>query len=201
MRVDLTQPADATAETFAPVNNSLSPARNAFVPVSARADQLPFGLVAPHSWSGARVSPSGEVMFVVNTSDGRPAGTAVLSPLSVPAADPMTLMASHTKSVGGRPVAALRRKVIDRMVAEGGWVVNDSVREMQGHSVFVVYAQKGTPGSPNKSMTFYFTELDGRIYSLATTSAIESTEPVASGSEQVLSLLHAGASRNVATQK
>jgi hypothetical protein len=99
------------------------------------------------------------------------------------------------------PVTALRRTVIDRMVAEGGWVTNDLVREIQGRRVFVVIAQTGQPGAPTATWTFYFTELDGRVYSLATTTPIEFTGTVAAGSEQFVASLRAAGSRHLATQK
>jgi hypothetical protein len=106
-----------------------------------------------------------------------------------------------TKSVGGLSVTALRRTVIDRMVAEGGWVTNDFVQEMQGRRVFVVLAQTGAPGSPAQSWAFYFTEIDGRVYSLATTAPVEFAAPLASGSEQFMASLQPAATRNTASQR
>lgn len=193
-----------TAAVLSPLINTSfasTPANGAFVPVAARAVQFPFGLVPPHAWSGARVSPSGEVRFTVNTADGHAAGTAIFAPVAVPVADNSSLVSARTKLIGGTPVALLRRKVIDRMVSEGGWVVNDTVREIQGRHVFVVFAQTGTPGTPTKSLTFYFTELDGRIYSLATAAPLEFAEPVANGSEQVMASLRSSASNNLAEKK
>ncbi|MDQ3803113.1 MAG: hypothetical protein M3416_04590, partial [Acidobacteriota bacterium] len=105
------------------------------------------------------------------------------------------------KTVGGLSVAALRRTVIDRMVAAGGWVTNDYVREAHGRRVFVVLAQTGAPASPSKSLTFYFTEVDGRVYSLATTAPVELAAPFAAGSEQFMASLRPAGSRNLATQK
>jgi hypothetical protein len=126
----------------------------------------------------------------------------VLMPFDVPAAAASdSPVGPRTKTVGGAPVAALRRTVIDRMVAEGGWVVNDMVREMGGRKVFVVVAQTGAPGAPTKSLTFYFTEMDGRISTLATTAPVEFAEPVAAGSEQVMSTLRPANNRNVAAQQ
>jgi hypothetical protein len=103
--------------------------------------------------------------------------------------------------LGGTPVAALRRTVIDRMVAEGGWVTNDFVQEMRGRKVFVVQAQTGAPGAPTQSLTFYFTEIDGRLYSLATTAPLDMAAPVALGSEQFMASLQPVASRNTASRK
>ena len=43
--------------------------------------------------------------------------------------------------LAGVPVADLAGIVIDKMVASGGWVVNDFVREVNGNRVFVVTAR------------------------------------------------------------
>jgi hypothetical protein len=40
--------------------------------------------------------------------------------------------------LAGVPVADLKRIVIDKMVSNGGWVVNDFVRDVNGNRVFVV---------------------------------------------------------------
>jgi hypothetical protein len=87
------------------------------------------------------------------------------------------------------------------MVAEGGWVTNDFVQEMRGRKVFVVQAQTGAPGAPTQSLSFYFTEIDGRLYSLATTAPFEFAAPIAVGSEQFMASLQPAASRNTASQK
>jgi hypothetical protein len=96
----------------------------------------------------------------------------------------------QSQSLSGVPVSALRRTVIDKMIKEGGWVVNDYQKEINGRRVFVVQAQ--TPASadgrnPAQSETYYFTEVDGRIYSLATTAPVDAADRVAAGSEQVMS--------------
>ena len=96
------------------------------------------------------------------------------------------------KTVGGTPVTALRRTVIDRMVAEGGWVTNDFVQDVQGRGVFVVLAQTGAPGAPAQSWAFYFTEVDGRLYQLATNAPVDLAAPLAADSEQLLAALRAG---------
>jgi hypothetical protein len=116
---------------------------------------------------------------VRHAPDGRAAGTAVISTVKLSGAEAAHAPATpKSKTVGGMSVTALRRTVIDRMVAEGGWVTNDAVREIQGRRVFVVFAQTGAPGAPTQSWSFYFTEVDGRVYSLATNTPIEFAEPV-----------------------
>ena len=78
------------------------------------------------------------------------------------------------KMLGGVAVADLRRMVIDKMVSSGGWVVNDFIREMNGHRVFVVTAKTPKDAlTPEKTWTFYFTEAGGRIYGLTTDSPVE----------------------------
>jgi hypothetical protein len=167
----------------------LAPASLGRVPAratAARGPQLPFQLTLPHTWGDARRAANGDTLFNVRTPDGRAAGTAVISAVKTAAPDANANAASKAKTVGGVSVASLRRTVIDRMVAEGGWVTNDMVREIQGRRVFVVFAQTGAPGAPTQSWSFYFTEVDGRVYSLATTTPVEFAAPVASGSEQVM---------------
>lgn len=167
-----------------------------------RTSSLPFDFEPPHTWTPLRRSRAGEAVFAVQTPEGRAVGTAVVSPVSLSAAQLSDAPApSKAKSVGGISIAVLRRTVIDRMVAEGGWVTNDFVKEMHGRRVFVVLAQTGAPGAPAQSCTFYFTEIDGRVYSLATTTAVEFAEPVAAGSEQFMASLRSAVSKNLASQK
>jgi hypothetical protein len=78
------------------------------------------------------------------------------------------------KMLGGVQVADLRRMVIDKMVSSGGWVVNDFVREVNGHRIFVVTARTPKDAlTPEKVWAFYFTEAGGRIYGLTTDSPVE----------------------------
>lgn len=176
-----------------------TPARATLVRTSAL---LPFNFTPPHNWSAARKGRAGSAVFSVTTPDGRGSGTAVVAPVSLsPAELTGSPVGPKTRSVGGFPVTALRRTVIDRMVAEGGWVTNDFVREMQGRRVFVVLAQTGAPGAPAQSLAFYFTEIDGRVYSLATTGPVEFAAPLAAASEQFMASLQPAASHNTASQR
>lgn len=164
--------------------------------------QMPFGFDVPHTWTPIRGSRSGGAVFSVRTPDGRTSGTAVVSPVSLSAKELAgSLSNNRTKSVGGMPVTALRRTVIDKMVAEGGWVTNDLVEETHGRRVFVVIAQTGAPGAPAQSWAFYFTEIDGRVYSLATTTPVEFAAPVAVGSQQFMASLRSAGVNNTASQK
>jgi hypothetical protein len=168
----------------------------------SRRAQMPFDFNAPSNWSPSRRTRPGEAVYNVVAPDGRSAGTAVLAPVSLSTAQLAGAPTSpKTKTVGGLPITALRRTVIDRMVAEGGWVTNDIIQESHGRRVFVVLAQTGTPGAPSRSWTFYFTEVDGRVYSLATTAPVEFAEPLASASEQLMATLRPAGGKNVASQK
>lgn len=203
-------PPEARA-TLAPASFARAGSPNAAANVSAanipavaavRRGQMPFDFNVPSNWSPAKRARQGEAVYNVLAPDGQAAGTAVLAPVSLSqtqvAAAPATV---KTKTVGGVPVTALRRTVIDRMVAEGGWVTNDIVQESHGRRVFVVLAQTGTPGVPARSWTFYFTEIDGRVYSLATTAPVEFAAPLAAGSEQLMATLRSAASKNVASER
>ena len=72
------------------------------------------------------------------------------------------------------------------MVRENGWVVNDYQKMVGGRAVYVVVAQSQVSGGRINSRMFYFTEADGRIYSVATTTAAESAEKLAEESEKVI---------------
>lgn len=170
--------------------------------VAARPSSLPFDFTPPHTWGGMRRISANAFQFSVRTNDGRPAGTAVMMPLSIPRSDHAGARTNaRTQMIGDFPVSALRRTVIDKMVADGGWVANDFVRDIQGRRVFVVIAQTGSPGAPTHAHTFYFTEIAGRVYSLTTNAPVEFAVPVAAGSEQFMASLRTAVNRNVASQE
>jgi hypothetical protein len=195
---------NANASASAPA--SAVPNALAIASVNARASQprtsaLPFDFATPHNWAVSRKSRAGAAVFNVAAPDGRSAGTAVVAPVSLSGVELAgSPVSPKTKTVGGMPITALRRTVIDRMVAEGGWVTNDFVQELRGRRVFVVLAQTGAPGAPSQSWAFYFTEIDGRVYSLATTAPVEFAAPLAAGSEQFMASLQTAASQNAAAQ-
>ncbi|MFL6283673.1 MAG: hypothetical protein ACJ74Q_11090 [Pyrinomonadaceae bacterium] len=169
---------------------------------AVRRSQMPFDFNVPSNWSPSKRARQGEAVYNVLSPDGRTAGTAVLAPVSLSTAQVAGAPTSpKTKTVGGLSVTALRRTVIDRMVAEGGWVTNDIIEESHGRRVFIVLAQTGAPGAPARSWTFYFTEIDGRVYSLATTAPVEFSAPLAAGSEQLMATLRAVSSKNVASER
>lgn len=115
-------------------------------------------------------------------------GTAVLSPVAVASLPPAATM--RFKKLGDVPLPSLRRTVIDQMIAEGGWVVNDLEREIGGRHVYIVLAQSGGTGMPRLSWVFYFMEINGRLYKMATNTPLEFAAPLAADSEQVMASLN-----------
>jgi hypothetical protein len=149
----------------------------------------------PNGWS-RQGAANGAMKFVIN-ADGRHAGEATLSITNGRPFDGAVAPRMQRKMIGGVPTTELRRSVIDKMVASDGWVVNDVQREIAGRPVFIVLAQ--TPASsdgrtPRQSWVFYFTEVDGRIYSLATNSPLEFADRIANESAQMMASFQAAAS-------
>ena len=147
---------------------------------------LPSGDAAPNGWSSAQTSPS-ELQFRVDDSAGSQVGLASISVVGPALGDSSTT--SYAKSVGGVSTSALRRDVINRMIKENGWVVNDFQKEIGGRAVYVVVAQSQSKTGGVQSRMFYFTEVDGRIYNVATNSPVEQQERLAEESEKVLDSL------------
>ncbi|HXG82867.1 MAG TPA: hypothetical protein VNI84_02475 [Pyrinomonadaceae bacterium] len=156
------------------------------VPENAMPAILPSGEAAPKGWTRGAVSAN-ELQYRVDDDNGSQLGSASLSVVG-PAvgADNGNL---RVKTVGGVPTGSLRRTVIDRMIREEGWVVNDYQKEIGGRRVFVVVAQ--SPGASGKvqSRLFYFTEADGRIYSLSTNSPSDNSRRIEQESERVITSL------------
>ena len=92
--------------------------------------------------------------------------------------------------LGGVSFTELRRIVIDKMITSGGWVNNDYEREVGGHRVFIVVAQTPADGrSSEKVWNSYFTEVNGRIYSLTTEASVQSSERMAAEAEAFITSL------------
>lgn len=147
---------------------------------------LPSGDPAPHGWRPSQVSPA-ELQFRVDNSSGEQVGSASISVVG-PA---VSGSSAGYKSVGGVSTASLRRDVIDRMIRENGWVVNDYQKNIDGQQVYVVVAQSQSRTGGLQSRMFYFTEVDGRIYSVATNSPVREAERLADESEKVINSLKA----------
>lgn len=100
----------------------------------------------------------------------------------------------ESKMLGGVAVGDLRRIVIDKMVASGGWVVNDFVRQVNGSRVFVVAGRTPKDAlTPEKAWTFYFTEAGGRIYGLTTDVPVEFADRMTTEAERFIESLRAKA--------
>lgn len=140
---------------------------------------LPSGEAAPAGWKKSQASGS-ELQFSVDGGNGS-AAISVVGPAMGESMD-----TGRNRTVGGVPTTSLRREVINRMVRENGWVVNDYQKEIGGKSVYVVVAQSQGNGGRVNSRMFYFTEVNGRIYSVATNSQTDSAERIAEESEKVI---------------
>lgn len=145
---------------------------------------LPSGDPAPTGWRVGQSSPA-ELQFRVDNSSGAQVGSASISVVG-PA---MSGVTGSRKTVGGVSTTSLRREVIDRMIRENGWVVNDYQKDIAGQPVYVVVAQSQAKNGTVQSRMFYFTEVDGRIYSVATNSPVQEAERLAEESEKVINSL------------
>ncbi|MGB7201650.1 MAG: hypothetical protein WBD16_05210 [Pyrinomonadaceae bacterium] len=153
---------------------------------SSSAAVLPSGDPAPAGWRPAQASPA-ELQFRVDNSAGDQVGSASISVVGPAIGDSSSF--NRTKSVGGVATTALRRDVIDRMIRENGWVVNDYQKEISGQQVYVVVAQSQAKNGALQSRMFYFTEVDGKIYSVSTNSPAQEQERLAEESEKVINSL------------
>lgn len=147
---------------------------------------LPSGDQAPAGWRAAQMSPS-ELQFRVDDSSGSQVGSASISVVG-PAVGSTTSV-GRQKFVGGVATTSLRREVIDQMIRENGWVVNDYQKQISGQDVYVVVAQSQAKGGAVHSRMFYFTEVDGKVYSVATNSPLRESERLAEESEKVINSL------------
>lgn len=130
---------------------------------------------------------SNTAQFKVNDSAGSELGSASITVVG-PAAGEDT-GGTRSKTLSGVSTGALRRTVIDQMIRENGWVVNDYQKQVGGKKVYVVVAQSPGTGGQTQSRLFYFTEVDGRIYSVATNSPTEASGQIADESEKIVNVL------------
>jgi hypothetical protein len=201
----------AAAEAFAAHRNALltlpnnipvgdlSAAGGPAVPVLPENSTGVSTLPAPPAYSASNGATRPRVVGNLNAAVKTPAaklpGQMSLSVVALSRPNPVFLTSREEKSMlAGIAVGDLRRIVIDKMVAAGGWVTNDSVREVNGHRVFIVMAR--TPGdalTPEKAWTFYFTEAGGRIYGLTTDSPLEFADRMSNEAERYIETLRAKA--------
>jgi len=147
---------------------------------------LPMGNLAPQGWVERKIN-SNEFLFRVAGDSGGQIGSASLT--VVAEATGATVSKGRRKSICGVSTTDLRRTVIDRMIQENGWVENDYQKEIGGKKVYVVVAKSADAANQVQSRTFYFTAVEGRIYSLATKSRKEESEKLAKQSEKVIKTL------------
>jgi len=168
--------------------SAAAPANNRFAKIENAAVMLPSGEPAPRGWRPSQSASKGELHFNVDDGRGGQLGSASIAVVGPAMGEGGATQASRSRSIGGVPTASLRREVINRMINENGWVVNDFQKEIGGRKVYVVVAQSQNGGRLS-SRTFYFTEVDGRIYSVATNSPADSAERLAEESEKVINSL------------
>lgn len=150
---------------------------------------LPSGEAAPKGWRRGASAPD-QLQFQVDDENGAALGSASIAVVG-PASSgedgsPANL---RSKTVGGVSTGSLRRTVIDRMIREEGWVVNDYQKEVGGKRVYVVVAQSPGAGGAVQSRLFYFTEVDGKIYSVATNAPNDNSRRFELESERVITSL------------
>jgi hypothetical protein len=148
-----------------------------------------WSVILPAGWNGRSEPTNGEVKFRIYGADGKPAGYSALVGVNLPSS-PRPMLASKARQyIGDMSFKDLRKTVIDKMVVSNGWVVNDFERSIDGKRVFVVVAQTGNSpdgASGPQPWCFYFTEVDGKVYSLSTTAPPEFFQRADAGSQQLL---------------
>lgn len=165
---------DAKAAKTAPIENAVA--------------MLPSGEPAPRGWKRTQ-APAGELQFQVDDGKGSQLGSASIAVVGPAMGE--SVDSTRSKMIGGISTTSLRRDVINRMINENGWVVNDYQKEVGGRTVYVVVAQSQGPNGRVDSRMFYFTEADGRIYNVATNTPQDTAERLAEESEKVLASLAA----------
>ena len=170
----------------APVKSTKQVAQKPVVKEDNSPSLLPTGDSAPRTWKKSQSTQS-ELQFNVADENGSQLGQASISVVGPTMGTDDNN--AKTKTLGGVPTVSLRRNVIDRMIKENGWVVNDYQKEIGGKKVYVVIAQSEGAGGRLQSRVFYFAEADGRIYSVATNAPTDSSERLAAESEKVINSL------------
>lgn len=150
-------------------------------------------LLMPERKSTTPVLVNGQTQFRLYAQNGQAVGQASLAPVNASPASVGAMNARmQRRQLAGVPFADLRRQVIEKMIAGNGWVINDMEREINGRHVFVVVAQTAAASdgrTPAQTWNFYFTEIDGRIYSLAAHAPLDLMEQMDNESEKVIATL------------
>jgi hypothetical protein len=171
---------------------TLPPPEMTAVPVAAVSNSAHASPVVSNGETRPRVVNPSHPAFKSSPATPLP-GTMNLAVVAMSRPNPAFLTSREEKKMlGGVAVADLRRMVIDKMAASGGWVVNDFIREVDGNRVFVVTARTPKDAlTPEKAWTFYFTEAGGRIYGLTTDAPVESAERMTGEAERFIESLRA----------
>jgi hypothetical protein len=167
-------------------NNVVRPNRRSVAKVDSTPAMLPSGEAAPKGWKRGMTSPS-ELQYRVDDDKGANLGSASVS--IVGPTQGADVDSPRNKTVGGVATSSLRGTVIDRMIKESGWVVNDYQKEIGGKKVYVVVAQSPGAGGVIQSRLFYFTEVGGSIYSVATNAPVDNSRHLEEESEKVVNSL------------
>lgn len=182
----------------APLAAPLVPAAKDVLKELPRAQQS--ALPMPKGWSSTGSNGTGEMRFNMRAADGRGRSSAVWSRVNVQTAvAPSALADVRSKNFGGIPVTLLRRTIINRMVAEGGWVTNDVQRQLGERRVLIVTAQSIAAGGERRAWAFYFIESAGQVFSLATNAPFEFADALAAESEQAVVALGSRRAVNATT--
>lgn len=181
----------------APPAYAVSSAQPVAVTSTAQPVAVTSNVQAAHAASNGQTRPRvvGNLNAAVKAPAAKLPGQMSLAVVALSRPNPVFLTSREEKNMlAGVAVADLRRIVIDKMVAAGGWVTNDFMREVHGKRVFVVMAR--TPGdtlTPERAWTFYFTEAGGRIYGLTTDSPLEFADRMSTEAERYIETLRAKA--------
>ncbi len=150
----------------------------------------------PSAWHNLSANAAGELRFSVRGTDERNTGMVAWTRVAV--AD--TNMLPQAKSISGVPYNQLRRKVIDKMLAEGGWIVNDMARELGGRRTFIVVAESAQADGAHTGWVFYFTEFNGQVYGLTTSARVNHAAALAADAEHFVAALNTHAALAASAQ-
>lgn len=151
----------------------------------------------PRGWSNRPAMQNGEMRFRVYERSGKPVGQATFAFVTAAQGTPDASLSARARkqTLAGVPFSDLRSSVIDKMITSNGWVANDMEREIAGRRVYIVLAQSAASAdgrTPEQLWTFYFTEFEGRIYSLGVVAPRDAADRLNAEAEQVLTSLRNG---------
>lgn len=144
-------------------------------------------ITTPAGWNGGSAA-GGEMRWQVSHVETSGTVNVTFAPLGTASADDNSPNNRRYRTLGGRAHADLRRQVIDRMIAEGGWVTNDVERTIGGHPSFVVYAASGSQVEP-REWAFYYTVVDNRLYRFVSDAPGSGAKRIAGEIESIVASL------------